>query len=84
MPGEYSQQTLEAHFKSINERLARIESQVALVSRRLDIPFEEPAAKVPPEVVELARAGKTLDAVKRYRELTDASFDEARAVVVGL
>jgi ribosomal protein L7/L12 len=36
---------------------------------------------VPPEVVALARAGKKLDAIKRYRELTGIDFDHARAVV---
>jgi ribosomal protein L7/L12 len=39
---------------------------------------------VPDEVVTLARAGKQLDAIKRYRELTGANIDQAREVVIGL
>jgi ribosomal protein L7/L12 len=38
-------------------------------------------AEVPAEVRELARAGKRLDAVKRYRVLTGASLDVAQDVV---
>jgi ribosomal protein L7/L12 len=39
---------------------------------------------VPADVAELARAGKSLDAIKRYRELTGASMDEAKAVIAGI
>jgi hypothetical protein len=39
---------------------------------------------VPAEVIELKRAGKTLDAMRKYRELTGASAEEANAVVSGL
>jgi len=33
---------------------------------------------------ELARAGKTLEAMTRYRALTNASAADARSVVMGL
>jgi ribosomal protein L7/L12 len=36
---------------------------------------------VPVEVIALACAGDRLDAVKRYRELTNASVEEAKAIV---
>jgi hypothetical protein len=39
---------------------------------------------VPAEIVELARAGKTLEAVKRYRALNGATLDEARAFIAQL
>ena len=39
---------------------------------------------VPPEIVELVRAGKKLDALRRYRELTGASGKQAQAVIDGL
>jgi ribosomal protein L7/L12 len=39
------------------------------------------AVSLPEDVVALARAGKTLDAVKRYREITGATLDEAKAVI---
>ena len=39
------------------------------------------AAGVPSDVLELARAGKVVDAVKRYRELTGLDFAHAREVI---
>jgi ribosomal protein L7/L12 len=49
---------------------------------KLGLPYENPNdAEVPAEVRELARAGKRIDAVKRYRILTGASLDVAQDVV---
>jgi ribosomal protein L7/L12 len=81
MPGAYDSNTLSRHFQQVNERLARLEEQMALVSEKLGLPFELPTSDVPLEVVSLVREGKRLEAVKRYRELTGADFDEARSVV---
>jgi hypothetical protein len=39
---------------------------------------------VPPEILELVRAGKTLQAIKRYRALNGATLDEARAAIAKL
>ena len=39
---------------------------------------------VPDEIVELARAGKTKEAIKRYRALNGATLDEARAFIAKL
>lgn len=36
---------------------------------------------VPEEIVELVRAGKTVEAIKRYRALNGATLDEARAAI---
>jgi ribosomal protein L7/L12 len=83
MPGEYSQATLQAHFEQVNQRLAAIEQTLVLLSETVGVPYSPPLADVPAEVVELARGGYKLGAMKRYRELTGASFDQARDVVVG-
>jgi ribosomal protein L7/L12 len=71
-------------FDRVNERLRAIETQLALLSEKAGIPYEAPGSDVPDEVVELARAGNKLDAIKKYRELTGAGGDEAREVVAGL
>jgi hypothetical protein len=84
LPGEYSQTALEAHFRQINDRLAKIEAQLTTLSDTAGVPYERPLDEVPEDVVELARAGKTLEAVKRYRELTNANMDRAMEVVSGL
>lgn len=39
---------------------------------------------VPQEIVELVRAGKTFEAIKRYRALNGATLDEARAAIAKL
>ena len=84
MPAEYSAIMLQKHFEAINDRLRGIENQVKLLSDKAGIPYELPSAGVPQEVVELAEAGKTLEAIKKYRELTEADFETAREVVSGL
>jgi len=42
------------------------------------------AGQVPEEVAELARAGKTTQAISTYRRLTGASLLEAKTIVEGL
>jgi ribosomal protein L7/L12 len=42
------------------------------------------AGGVPEEIVELVRAGKTQEAIKRYRALNGATLDEARAAIAAL
>jgi ribosomal protein L7/L12 len=75
---------LQPRFKAISERMEIIEKQVALISERLGIPFEPMSTGVPVDVISLANEGKTLEAIKLYRELTGASLDEARGIVAGL
>jgi hypothetical protein len=54
-------------------------------SRIRPVELDEVApAGIPDEIVELARAGKTLQAIKRYRELNGATLDEARAAIAKL
>jgi ribosomal protein L7/L12 len=48
---------------------------------------DEPAGTgggVPDEVLELARAGKTTQAISRYKHLTGATLVEAKRIVEGL
>jgi hypothetical protein len=42
------------------------------------------SAGVPHEIVELVRAGNTMEAIKRYRALNGATLDEARAFIAQL
>lgn len=76
--------TIMRYIETINERLRRLEAQLELVSQRVGVPFADPTAAIPPDVVELARANKRLEAIKRYRELTNASLEEARDVVMSI
>jgi hypothetical protein len=51
--------------------------------RPLELADVQPGG-VPDEILELARAGKKLEAVKRYRALNGATLDEARAFIASL
>jgi hypothetical protein len=84
MPAAYEAADLQRIFGRITDRLRAIEEQLAVLSRQAGVPYEKPGDDVPPEVVELARAGKQMDAIKLYREMTQADFDTARAVVGGI
>lgn len=68
------------------QRLDHIEQYVLRVSKKNGPQYTPTAGFVPapPDVVELARAGKTGDAIARYQELTGADPDRARANVDGL
>jgi ribosomal protein L7/L12 len=84
MPGAYNQESLERHFKQINERLRSIEQQLTRLSGEAGIPYEAPMAEVPQEVIDLAESGDTMGAMKKYRELTGAGAEEATRAVQGL
>jgi ribosomal protein L7/L12 len=71
-------------FERVNKRLRAIEEQLALLSEKAGVPYTRPGEGVPSEVVALARAGQTMDAIKKYRELTGAGFQEANDIVTGL
>jgi ribosomal protein L7/L12 len=71
-------------FDRVNERLRAIEAQLALLSEKAGVPYESPSADVPEEVLELARSGNKLDAIKKYRELTGAGSEEAKEVIAGI
>jgi hypothetical protein len=42
------------------------------------VPYDRPAAEIPAEVVELARSGNRVEAMRLYRDLMNASVEEAR------
>jgi hypothetical protein len=79
--GVYSQGDVTVYIQKFFERLRAIEDQLAVISEKLGVPYQRPAESVPPEVVELVNAGKRMEAVTLYRQLTDAGFDEAREVI---
>lgn len=86
MAGQYTQETLKAHFDATNRRLAAIEEQVKRLSDASGITYSTfvEEHEVPEEVVQLAVAGDQLAAVKKLRELTGMEFEQARDIVVGL
>ena len=84
MPAEFQAEQLLRRFNAINERLRNIEAQLTVLSDKAGVPYTAPAEEAPADVVELARGGDVLGAMKRYREVTGADADTAREVVLGL
>ncbi len=62
-------------------RLQRLEEQVRRISDHLGIPYDDPSVGVPTDVVALVREGKTIQAIKLYRETTGADLVEAKQAV---
>jgi len=68
----------------LRNRLDRIETQIRAISTHLGIPFDDGTSTIPPEVVELVRADKRLQATQKYAELTGADLATAKDVVSSL
>lgn len=80
----YSLIQLSAFVDQMHERLSAIETQLAVVSEKVGVPYDAPTSGVPQDVIDLARSGDRLGAIKRYRELTGSGLDEARDAIAGL
>lgn len=76
----------------LQQRLAALEAQVALLSQQAGVPCpvfpgaglqHGRTAPLDPlgEVAALAREGRKIDAIKRYRALTGADLGEAKRAV---
>ncbi|MBY8867526.1 ribosomal protein L7/L12 [Streptomyces sennicomposti] len=61
-----------------DRRLARIEHKLDLILDHLGLREEDPRLD---EVAGLARAGRTIEAIKTYREVTGAGLKEAKEAV---
>ena len=83
MGEQYDNEQLSKFVDALFERLERVEKQVLALSQGSGVPVEgaSAASAVPQDVVELARSGDRIAAVKRYREATGVSLDEARQAV---
>jgi ribosomal protein L7/L12 len=72
----------------INKRLDWIEEALERVVGLQYTPMgradHRPDETVPPEIQELVQQGKTKEAVKRFRELTGASMQQAQAAIENL
>jgi ribosomal protein L7/L12 len=84
MSSELLWSDIQPVLSQIGKRLDAIEQQLDVVSRHVGVPYERPLAQIPQEIVDLARAGKTLEAIKEYRALTNADLETAKSVVMSL
>lgn len=80
----YNEMQLSSYVDTIFKRIQKIEQQLALLSGEAGIPYDNPSASAPPEVLELVQAGDRMGAIRKYRELTGAGLNEAQALVESL
>ncbi len=69
---------LESRIKKVQRRADRIEHKLDLILGHLDIPVPGPDLE---RVTALLREGKRIEAIKVYRQLTDADLKEAKEAV---
>ncbi|AEM82337.1 hypothetical protein [Streptomyces violaceusniger] len=69
---------LESRIQKIQRRADRIERKLDLILGHLEIQVAEPGLE---RVADLLREGKKLEAIKVYRQLTDADLKEAKEAV---
>jgi ribosomal protein L7/L12 len=81
MSGAYDSNTLSHMFGVVGERLAAIESQLAVLSEKAGVPYAPPSDGVPQEIIDMAHSGNKIEAIRMYRASTGSSLDEARRVV---
>jgi hypothetical protein len=67
--------------EGLHERLDYIEKYLVDLGQAVGHRYAPFSTGLPAEVAELARAGKTLEAVRVYRQLTNASIEQAKAAV---
>jgi hypothetical protein len=63
------------------DRLERMETQLRVLYERMGLEYDDGTAGIPPEVVELARAGNRMRAAQLYSERTGREFVDAQRVV---
>lgn len=69
---------LESRLKRLERRNARLERKADLILDHLGIRQEEPGME---RVTALLRENKKIQAIKEYREITDADLKEAKEAV---
>ncbi|OPF81366.1 hypothetical protein VT50_0209835 [Streptomyces antioxidans] len=69
---------LESRIQKLQRRADRIERKLDLILDHLDIQVAEPGLE---RVAALVREGKKIEAIKVYRQLTDAGLKEAKDAV---
>jgi ribosomal protein L7/L12 len=64
------------------DRIRRLEDQVALLSRHAGIPWDDGRSSgIPPQAIELARAGNKIEAIKYYAQHSGVGLREAKDAI---
>jgi ribosomal protein L7/L12 len=72
----------DAEFGVLRMRVKELEGQVAFLYKHLGVTYiPEPGPEANPRVIEQIKKGNLIEAIKIYRELTDAGLAEAKSAV---
>ena len=75
----------ERYIFELQQKVAKLERQVAFLLQHLGLEYsEEPNIDVSPEILALAHQGKTLEAIKLFREETGADLKTAKEFIESL
>lgn len=70
---------------TVESRASRLDKRIRGLERRLDVLLDhwdlEAGSAAPADVAALARAGKDVAAIRKYREITGAGLREAKEAV---
>lgn len=67
--------------RQLERRLDRVEGKLDLLLRHLDVSQPGLDVAIDQDVLALARAGRKIEAIKRYREITGVGLKEAKDAV---
>jgi ribosomal protein L7/L12 len=84
MSPEYSEAQLTSAIEQINARLDLIEQNIETIAQTVGVAIARPSEGIPADVVELARAGDRMGAIKRYRAVTGTSLQDAQSAIDSL
>jgi len=75
----------EVQFARLAARVELLERQVDTLMKHLNYQYvDRPSSQVYPDVLELKRQGKLIDAIKLYRSYSNAGLAEAKTFVENL
>ena len=73
---------MEYEVTALRQRITRLEGQVEFLYKHLGVTFVPEAGPADdPRIIELVKKGKTIDAIKLYRDLNGASLPDANQAV---
>lgn len=76
---------MDAEVFRLRQRVEKLERQMAALFNHLRVTYEDrPTAGVSPEILELVRKGRKIEAIKRYREEMGVGLREAKKFIESL
>jgi hypothetical protein len=76
---------LDSDVYALGQRVARLERRVAFLMEQLGVEYRDPPhPDVSPEIVDLVRRGRKIEAIKLYRQETGAPLRQAKEFIESL